>query len=104
MRNLSKNQSTKNRDEKRDPEMHQSKKGKNGFFGMKAHIGVDAQSGLTHTLVTTAGDVSDFTQTHNLLYGRPPFARYFSACSDEESCSSISGLVRGNAAGPDEIR
>ncbi|MFS2017172.1 IS5 family transposase [Massilia sp. CT11-108] len=61
--------STKNRDEKRDPEMHQSKKGKNWFFGMKAHIGVDAKSGLTHTLVTTAGNVSDVTQAHNLLHG-----------------------------------
>ena len=61
--------STRNRDEKRDPEMHQSKKGKNWFFGMKAHIGVDAKSGLTHTLVTTAGNVSDVTQTHNLLHG-----------------------------------
>lgn len=61
--------STKNRDERRDPEMHQSKKGKNWFFGMKAHIGVDAKSGLTHTLVTTAGNVSDVTQTHNLLHG-----------------------------------
>lgn len=61
--------STKNHDEKRDPEMHQSKKGKNWFFGTKAHIGVDARSGLTHTLVTTAGNVSDVTQTHNLLHG-----------------------------------
>lgn len=61
--------STKNRDEKRDPEMHQSKKGKNWFFGMKAHIGVDARSGLAHTLVTTAGNVSDVTQTHKLLHG-----------------------------------
>lgn len=47
----------KNRDEKRDPELHQSKKGKNRFFGMRAHIGVDAKSGLTHTLVTTAASV-----------------------------------------------
>lgn len=61
--------STKNRDEKRDPEMHQSKKGANWFFGMKAHIGVDAKSGLAHTLVTTAGNVSDVTQTHKLLHG-----------------------------------
>jgi len=61
--------STKNRDERRDPEMHQSKKGKNWFFGMKAHIGVDAKSGLAHTLVTTAGNVSDVTQTHKLLHG-----------------------------------
>lgn len=56
--------STKNRDEKRDPEMHLSKKGKNSYFGMKAHIGVDAKSGLTHTLETTSGNVSDVTQTH----------------------------------------
>lgn len=55
--------------EVRDPEMHQSKKGKNWFFGMKAHIGVDARSGLTHTLVTTAGNVSDVTHTHKLLHG-----------------------------------
>jgi IS5 family transposase len=46
--------STKNRDGKRDPEMHQTKKGNQWHFGMKAHIGVDADSGLTHTLVTTA--------------------------------------------------
>ena len=61
--------STKNRGEKRDPEMHQSTKGNNWFFGMKAHIGVDAKSGLAHTLVTTAGNVSDVTQTHNVLHG-----------------------------------
>lgn len=61
--------STKNRDEKRDPETHQSKKGKTWHFGMKAHIGVDAKTGLTHTLVTTAGNVSDVTQTHKFLHG-----------------------------------
>jgi IS5 family transposase len=53
--------STKNKDEKRDPEMRQSKKGNNWHFGMKAHIGVDASTGLTHTLITTAGNVSDVT-------------------------------------------
>lgn len=61
--------STKNRDEKRDPEMHQSKKGNNWYFGLKAHIGVDAASGLVHTLVTTAGNVADVTQAHALLHG-----------------------------------
>jgi IS5 family transposase len=61
--------STKNRDEKRDPEMHQSKKGKTWHFGMKAHIGVDAKTCLAHTLVTTAGNVSDVTQAHKLLHG-----------------------------------
>lgn len=49
--------------------MHPSQKSKNWFFGMKAHIGVDAKSGLAHTLVTTAGNVSDVTQTRKLLHG-----------------------------------
>jgi IS5 family transposase len=61
--------STKNRDGKRDPEMHQTKKGNQWHFGMKAHIGVDAESGLAHTVVTTAAHVSDVTQAHALLHG-----------------------------------
>jgi len=61
--------STKNKDGKRDPEMHQSKKGKQWYFGMKAHIGVDAQSGLVHTVIGTAGNVSDVTQAQALLHG-----------------------------------
>lgn len=61
--------STKNKDGARDPEMHQTKKGNQWHFGMKAHIGVDADSGLTHTLVTTAANVSDVTQAHALLHG-----------------------------------
>lgn len=61
--------STKNRDGKRDDEMHQSKKGNQWHFGMKAHIGVDANSGLVHTVVGTAGNVSDITQAQALLHG-----------------------------------
>ena len=61
--------STKNRGRQRAPEMHQTKKGKQWYFGMKAHIGVDADSGLTHTVVTTAAHVSDVTQAHALLHG-----------------------------------
>lgn len=61
--------STKNKDGKRDPEMHQSKKGNDWHFGMKAHIGVDAASGLVHTVVGTAGNVADITQAHALLHG-----------------------------------
>ncbi|MFZ4878878.1 transposase, partial [Janthinobacterium sp. Mn2066] len=53
--------STKNKDGKRDPEMLQSKKGNDWHFGMKAHIGVDAASGLVHTVVGTAGNVADVT-------------------------------------------
>ena len=61
--------STKNKDGKFDPEMHQSKKGNDWHFGMKAHIGVDATSGLVHTVIGTAGNVSDLTQAHALLHG-----------------------------------
>ena len=61
--------STKNRKGERDPEMHQTKKGKQWYFGMKAHIGVDAASGLTHSLATTPANASDVTQAHKLLHG-----------------------------------
>jgi len=54
--------STKNKDGKRDPEMHQTKKGNMYFLGMKAHIGVDAESDLVHSLVGTAANVADVTQ------------------------------------------
>jgi len=61
--------STKNRSGERDPEMHQAKKGNQWHFGMKAHIGVDAESGLTHTVIGTAANVGDVTQTQALLHG-----------------------------------
>lgn len=61
--------STKNRSGKRDPEMHQTKKGNQWHFGMKAHIGVDANSGLTHTVIGTAANVSDVTLAGALLHG-----------------------------------
>lgn len=61
--------STKNRQKKRDPEMHQTKKGNEWHFGMKAHIGVDADSGLVHTVVGTAANVADVAQAHALLHG-----------------------------------
>ena len=61
--------STKNASGERDPEMHQAKKGKQWHHGMKAHIGVDAESGLVHSLVSTAANVSDVTQAGALLHG-----------------------------------
>jgi IS5 family transposase len=61
--------STKNDSGERDPEMHQAKKGNQWHFGMKAHIGVDAESGLVHTVVATAANEHDVTQTHALLHG-----------------------------------
>lgn len=61
--------STKNEDKARDPEMHQAKKGNQWFFGMKAHIGVDAESGLVHAVIGTAANVNDVTQAGALLHG-----------------------------------
>ena len=61
--------STKNQDGKRDPEMHQAKKGNQWYFGMKAHIGVDDESGLVHSMVGTAANVADVTQVDKLLHG-----------------------------------
>lgn len=61
--------STKNKDGKRDPEMHQTKKGNQYYFGMKAHIGVDEESGLVHNVVGTAANVADVTQVDKLLHG-----------------------------------
>lgn len=62
--------SSKNNRGERDPQMHQTKKGKQWHFGMKAHIGVDAQSGLVHTVIGTAANVNDVTQATQLLHGQ----------------------------------
>jgi IS5 family transposase len=61
--------STKNSKGERDPEMHQTQKGNQWYFGMKAHIGVDADSGLVHTVIGTSANVNDVTQGHALLHG-----------------------------------
>jgi IS5 family transposase len=61
--------STKNREQKRDPEMHQTKKGKQWYFGMKAHVGVDSKTKLIHTAVVTAANVADATVLPELLHG-----------------------------------
>ncbi len=61
--------STKNASGARDPEMHQTRKGNQWYFGMKAHIGVDADSGLVHSVEGTAANVNDVTQAHKLLHG-----------------------------------
>jgi IS5 family transposase len=62
--------STKNSTGKRDPEMHQTKKGNQWYFGMKAHIGADADSGLVHSVIGTAANVGDVTQADALLHGQ----------------------------------
>jgi IS5 family transposase len=61
--------STKNRERSRDPEMHQTKKGNQWHFGLKAHIGADAASGLVHSVAVTAANVADVAQAHAVLHG-----------------------------------
>jgi len=61
--------STKNRDQQRDPEMHQTKKGKQWHFGMKAHVGVDSKVKIVHSAVATAANVADSTVLPELLHG-----------------------------------
>ncbi|QTO20721.1 IS5 family transposase [Burkholderia seminalis] len=66
--------STKNAEKSRDPEMHQTKKGNEWHFGMKAHIGMDADAGMVHSVITTAANESDVSQAHALLHGHEPEA------------------------------
>jgi len=62
--------SLKNRERKRDPEMHQTKKGNQWYFGMKGHIGVDADSGVVHSVAGTAASVHDRMKMNALLHGK----------------------------------
>jgi len=62
--------STKNKSKARDPEMHQTKKGNQWHFGMKAHIGVDVASGMVHTVIGTAANEADINQAAALLHGQ----------------------------------
>ena len=61
--------STKNADNSRDPEMHQTKKGNQWHFGMKVHIGVDSKNGLVHSVTVTPANVHDSQELPNLLHG-----------------------------------
>ena len=62
--------STKNESRERDPEMKQTKKGNQWYFGMKAHIGTDVSTGVVHTVTTTAANAHDSTEFDNLLHGK----------------------------------
>lgn len=66
--------STKNKDKQRDSQMHQTKKGNQWFFGMKAHIGVDSKTKLIHSVVATAANVHDSVVLGDLLHGEETWA------------------------------
>lgn len=61
--------STKNREQERDPEMHQTRKGKQWYFGMKAHVGVDSKMKIIHSVVVTAANIADCAALPDLLHG-----------------------------------
>ena len=83
--------STKNADKARDPEMHQTRKGQQWYFGMKLHIGVDSQSGLVHSAVVTAANVHDKHPLPDLLHGQERRVYGDSAYASQKS------LIQGKA-------
>ncbi len=83
--------STKNRKKERDPEAHSAKKGNTWHFGYKAHIGVDEENGLIHTVKTTAANEHDVTVMNELLHG------------EEERAFGDSGYI-GAKKRPDAVK
>jgi IS5 family transposase len=86
--------STKNTGKQRDPEMHQTKKGNQWYFGMKAHIGADRDSKLVHTVVVTAANVADITQTAELLHGEEQQVHADAGYTGVEKRAEIVALAR----------
>jgi IS5 family transposase len=86
--------STKNKERQRDPEMHQTKKGNQWYFGMKAHIGADRDSKLVHTLVVTAANVADLTKTAELLHGEETQVHADAGYTGVEKRAEIAALER----------
>jgi len=83
--------STKNADKQRDPEMHQTRKGQQWYFGMKLHIGVDSVTGLAHSAVVTAANVHDKHPLPDLLHGQEE--RVYGDCA----YAAQQALIRGKA-------
>ena len=83
--------STKNADKQRDPEMHQTRKGQQWYFGMKLHIGVDSQSGLAHSAVVTPANIHDKHPLPDLLHGQERRVYGDSAYASQKT------LIRGKA-------
>ena len=86
--------STKNKERRRDPEMHQTRKGNQWHFGMKAHIGADRDSKLVHTVVVTAAHVADITKTEELLHGQEKQVHADAGYTGVEKRAEIVALAR----------
>jgi transposase, IS5 family len=87
--------STKNQSGQRDPEMHQTKKGNQWYFGMKAHVGADADSGLVHTVIGTAANVADIQCAAGLLHGEEKVAYADAGYTGIEKREEKSGQAGG---------
>ena len=87
--------STKNSSGTRDPEMHQTRKGKQWYFGMKAHIGVDDASGLVHHVECTAANVADVTCVHALLHGQEDTVCGDSGYTGADKREELQGIKAG---------
>ena len=90
--------STKNASGERDPEMRQSQKGQQWYFGMKAHIGVDADSGLVHTVRGTSGSVNDVVEANALLHSEETEAWGDAGYQGAHKRPDATGAVRWNIA------
>jgi IS5 family transposase len=86
--------STKNQEKQRDPERHQTRKGRQWYFGLKAHIGADRDSKLVHTVVVTAANVADITQTAALLHGQETQVHADAGYTGVEKREEITALER----------
>ena len=86
--------STKNQEKKRDPEMHQTKKGNQWYFGMKAHLGADRDSKLVPSLVVTAANVADVTQAAELLHGEEKQVHADAGYTGVEKRAELAALER----------
>jgi IS5 family transposase len=86
--------STKNQKKERDPEMHQTRKGNQWYFGMKAHIGADRDSTLVHAVVVTAANVADVTKTSELLHGEEQQVHADAGYTGVEKREEIAALER----------
>lgn len=80
--------STKNRRKERDPEMHQTKKGNQWYFGMKVHLGVDSRTKLIHSVVATAANVHDSQVLPELLHGQETRVRGEPPTAGNRTCST----------------
>ena len=96
--------STKNSTGTPDPEMHSAKKGHQWHFCVKAHIGVDAESGLVHTVLGTAANVDDVTQGHGLLHGDEEVVFADAGYKGAEKRKEATGVARQVAMRPGKRR